>query len=313
MKSIAFYISVFCLSGLALTSCDIIDNPYPEVTTEPRPTLTVTQALDSTESAHDSINGVVTPVQKVLLEDYTGHQCGNCPSAAVKARELKATHGDKLIVMAVHAGFFAKVYTDTTASTKFKTNWTTPEGEKWNDVFGVASYPAGLINRTPKAGSTSRVQGIATWPAAISAQLAETPQVSLTITPMFDEISRKVNFKVRSKYLTNLTGKYSLMVVITEDGVINWQKNYGAAAGGDPGYPTGDVPNYVHPHAVRRVLTSDLGKPNKENPQANDVTNEYFSTTLESTWDAHKCSIIAFIVDDASDEVIQVEEVHVAE
>jgi len=307
MKSIAFYFSALCLGGLVLTSCDIIDNPYPASTLEPRPTLTTTQALDSAEAAHDSINGSVAPVQKVLLEDYTGHQCGNCPSGAVKAREQKALYGEKLVVMAVHAGYFAKF-----DHAPFTTNWTTPEGEDWNTDFGVAAYPAGLVNRTPKAGSSSRVQGIATWPTAIATQMAETPQVGMTVTTLFNELTRKLDIKVRSKYLANLSGKYSLMVVITEDGSINWQKNYGAAAGGDPNYATGDVNNYVHPHALRRVLTTTWGKPNKENPVADDVTKEYLSTVLDNSWNAHKCSVIAYIVDDASDEVIQVEEAHVA-
>ena len=308
MRSLAFYFSAFCLSGILFAGCDTIENPYPASASEPKPTLTVTQALDSAEAAHDSIHGPVTVVQKVLLEDYTGHQCGNCPSAAVKSREQKAIYGEKLVVMAVHAGYFAKY-----DKAPFTTNWTTPEGEEWNTSFGVAAYPAGIINRAPKAGSTSIVQGIATWPASIATQMAETPQIGLTITPLFDKATRKLNLKVRSKYLTALPGKYSLMVVITEDGIINWQKNYGAAAGGDPGYPTGDVNNYVHPHALRLALTSTWGKTNKETPKADDVTSEYFATTLDNALNADKCSVIAFIFDEATKEVIQVEEVHVKE
>ena len=298
MRSIAFYLSAFCLSGIIFAGCDTIDNPYP--ISEPKPTLTATQALDSAEAAHDASHGTVAPVQKVLLEDYTGHQCGNCPSAAVKAREQKALHGDKLIVMAVHAGYFAK-----NDKAPYFTNWTTAEGEEWNTSFGVAAYPAGMINRAPKTGSTSRVQGIATWPAAIAAQLAETPQVGMTITTLYDEATRKLNVKVRSKYLANQTGKYNLMVVITEDGVINWQKNYGASSGGDPAYPTGDVNNYVHPHAMRMALTS--------NPQADDVTSEYLAATLDNSWNAEKCSVIAFIFDETTREVVQVEEMHIVE
>ena len=45
--------------------------------------------------------------KKILLEDYTGHKCGNCPRAAEKAEELKEIYGDQLIPIAIHAGFFA--------------------------------------------------------------------------------------------------------------------------------------------------------------------------------------------------------------
>jgi len=305
MKSIAFYFSAFCLSGILFAGCDTIENPYPASTSEPKPTLTVTQALDSAEAAHDSIHGTVTPVQKVLLEDYTGHQCGNCPSAAMKAREQQAIWGKRLVVMAVHAGYFAKY-----DKVPFTTNFTTPEGEEWNTIFGVMAYPNGMVNRS---GSPSKLQGIATWPASIATQMAETPQIGMTVTTLYDEATRKVNLKVRSKYLANQTGKYNLMVAITEDGIINWQKNYGASSGGDPSYPVGDVSNYVHPHAMRSALTGTWGKLNKENPAAGNVTEEYFSATLDNAWKAEKCSVVAFIVDEATREVIQVEEVHIVE
>lgn len=308
MKSIALYISAVILGGSLLFSCDTIENPYP--VTEPRPSLTATQALDSAEAALDSINGPVKPVQKVLLEDYTGHKCGNCPSGAMKARDQKAAWGDRLVVMAVHAGYFAKYKATDTA---FFTNWTTPEGEAWNTSFGVAAYPAGMINRAPIGGATYSVQGIATWPASIAAQMAETPQIAMTITTLYDAATRRADIKVRSRYLGNLTGKYNLVVGITEDGVVDWQENYSSSQGGDPAYSVGKIRNYVHPHAMRKALTGTWGRTNKENPKANEVTNEYFTVTLDNAWKAEKCSVVAFIIDEATREVIQVEEVHLKE
>ncbi len=311
MKSIAFYFSAFCLSGILFAACDTIDNPYP--VREPKPTLGAIQALDSAEAAHDSINGPVTVVQKVLLEDYTGHQCGNCPSAAMKAREQKAIYNDRLVVMAVHAGFFAKTLSSDTVinpTKKFIYNFSTPITEEWNTSFGVAAYPAGMINRAPRTGSTSRVQGIGTWPAAIAAQIAETPQIGMTITTLYKPETRKVDIKVRSQYLTALTGKYNLIVAITEDGIVNWQKNYLPTSGGDPAYPVGDVQNYVHPHALRQVITGTWGVLSKENPAAGTVENAYFSATLDNSWKKEKISVVAYIFDDATREVVQVEEIH---
>ncbi|KAA9333572.1 Omp28-related outer membrane protein [Adhaeribacter soli] len=303
MKSIAFYISTAFLGASLLFGCDTIDNPYPELAD--KPALSDTQAMDSAEAAHDSILGPVTPVQKVLLEDYTGHTCGNCPGAALMAKDQQRQHGDRLVVVAVHAGYFAKYN-----KAPYTTNFTTPEGEEWATSFGVISNPNGMVNRAKGGTSNSVVQGVSNWPASIASQMSETPQVGMTLTTLYKPESRKVNIKVRSKYLSDLSGKYNLMVVITEDSIVNWQKNYGQAAGGDPAYPVGDVNYYVHPHAMRSVLTGTWGKPNKEAPKAGEVTEAYFSATLDPAWNARNCSVVAFIVDEASREVIQVEEVH---
>lgn len=305
MKSIAFYISALGLTGILFAGCDTIDNPYPASTGEPKPALTVTQALDSAEAAHDSIHGPVTPVQKVLLEDYTGHTCGNCPGAAVMARNQKALYGERLVVMAVHAGYFAKY-----DKAPYTTNFTTPEGEEWATSFGVISNPNGMINRKQKTGSTSAVQGVANWPAAIAAQMAESPKIGMTLTTKYTPENRKVDFKVRSKYLANLTGKYNLGVFITEDSIVNYQKNYGAAGGGDPAYQVGDVEKYVHPHALRKAITGTWGILNYENPTAGAIKNDYFSVELNPAWREKKCSVVAFIFDAVTKEVVQVEEVH---
>ena len=64
---------------------------------------------DATEVSTNTTGGGTPGVvyRKVLVEDYTGHKCGNCPAAALKLLHLDTTYEDKVIPLAVHAGFFA--------------------------------------------------------------------------------------------------------------------------------------------------------------------------------------------------------------
>ena len=66
-------------------------------------------------------------VKRVLVEDFTAHQCGNCPAAAIIAEDLVANYEGQ-IAMAIHAGNLAN-----TDEGYFDTDWTTEEG----DVFGT--------------------------------------------------------------------------------------------------------------------------------------------------------------------------------
>src|SRR6185503_2892836 len=95
-------IPILILAGLFLVwaSCEKIDKPYIEGS----------HIVDTTHtSTADTFFTDTTPQPRiVLLEDYTGHKCGNCPSAATKAAELKTLYGDKVVVMALHVGDFAK-------------------------------------------------------------------------------------------------------------------------------------------------------------------------------------------------------------
>ena len=68
------------------TSCDVIDNPIVSVTGEYNtelygdpPVFTVTEQTG----------------KNVLVEDFTAHQCGNCPPAAVIAEGLMAANPNR--------------------------------------------------------------------------------------------------------------------------------------------------------------------------------------------------------------------------
>ena len=299
MKTFAKYIGILGLGGALFSACDYVDLPVP--TTENKPALSATLALDSAEAAYDSIHGPVAPVQKVLLEDYTGHTCGNCPDAAVVAHSQKEIHGERLVVMSVHAGYFAKILAGAPGE-KYTYNFSTPVGEEWMKDFGIAANPNGMVNRVPYTGTTY-YQGIATWPAAITAELAKAPRAALTVTSLYKPSTRTVNIKVRTKYLSNLNGKYNLAVFVTEDSIINWQKNYKAN-------PI-DIQNYVHPHALRAAADGAYGRLNAENPAKENETEKYFAVNLNADWKAEKCSVVAFIFDADTKQVVQVEEVHI--
>src|SRR4051812_5513690 len=79
---------------LLIASCDKIEAPYRE----PVPVNDF-----CTTGIEDSI-----PHKKVLVEDYTGHLCGNCPAAGIYLNDtLKSVYNHCLVIISVHAGFFA--------------------------------------------------------------------------------------------------------------------------------------------------------------------------------------------------------------
>jgi len=98
------------------------------------------------------VDSVVT--KKVLVEDYTGHLCGNCPDAGVYLNEtLKPLYNHSLVVISVHAGFFAGFNPGCAAcgigepGGSFRTDFNTTAGTAWNTFFGITGNPKGMIDR----------------------------------------------------------------------------------------------------------------------------------------------------------------------
>ena len=117
-----FYVII---ATIFMNSCEVIEGPYMNGTIDP---------IDTTNNVY---------VKNILIEDFTGHTCKNCPDAA---RELDAIHdvyGSQIIGLAIHAGqTFARPYPidpsgnpDEKFIYDFRTSW----GEELDGFFQVSA------------------------------------------------------------------------------------------------------------------------------------------------------------------------------
>ncbi len=270
--------------------------------------------FDSTANIDDGscIYENSTYTKKVLIEDFTGHTCPNCPGAA---RELEAIHdvyGDQIIGIALHVSTgFARPHT---GSGKFEYDFRTEWGTQWDNFFNISSIglPAGMINRIGFDDNT-HYKGKDEWAATVALELEKEPDFGITIN------SNNNTIEVNTKVLNTIEGSYNLVVCLTESNIINWQKD-----------GTVEVENYIHNHVLRTVLTDEslsnstaLNKDEVINKSFNyslaDLENyniNYSANTAEAGngnaggWNASNMSIIAYIYDITSQEIIQVEEIH---
>ena len=97
--------------------------------------LTTLIACDKIEQDEFLLDGggveidTTTFVKKVLIEDFTGHTCQNCPQAADEIHTLQqiSAYQGKIVAIGIHAGFFAET------NTNFPTDFRTPEGTEVHD------------------------------------------------------------------------------------------------------------------------------------------------------------------------------------
>ena len=280
---------------LIITSCDVVEGPY-EIDT-------------------GNINTIDTNtyVKKILIEDFTGHTCQNCPSAA---RELEAIHnlyGDRIIGMALHVSkAFARPYPLSQAPNyqyDFRTKW----GKEWDNLFGISEMglPGGMINRI--GYPNEHRLGKDEWLARVITELEKETNFGINITVNEGVIT------VNTELLNNITGDYNLVVCIVENEIINWQKD-----------GSENVENYEHNHALRSLLSNE-NLSNSSNYSISDkiekIINydlasleqfniDYSSNTAElgngnaGGWDSSNMSVIAYIYDNTNKEILQVEEAH---
>ena len=277
-KIFSFVISIIIVTGIALVpSCDIVEEPY----------LVPVGGNDTT--------GPEEHVRKVLVEDFTGQKCPNCPEAAEIGHNLQVTYGGQVVIIAIHSGNFA--IPNTTGD--FTADFRTSEGTELDQFFGIYQYgyPMGMINRTDYSGFPVVLKD--NWQSAVEVQLALDPQADINITNTYNSGTHKLDCSLESEFLEDLDGTYNICVFIIESGIISPQQSEG-----------GVIANYEHNHMLRTSMNGTWGDPVGSDGQAvsgSKLTNSY-SFTLPPVWNAEKCAVIAYIYNTETLEVLQAEE-----
>ncbi len=267
-------LSLFLLFGFLLGACDIIDEPY----------LT-TPGGDDGEPDDFEIENVV---QKALLEEFTGHQCPNCPDGAATAEQLHNLYGEKFVIIAYHAGYFART------SSSFPADFRTEVGTELDNYFKPTGYPAGTINRTEQNGQ--KVYGNSIWPGATAEVIGNEPRLGLEMIPTLS--SGKLNVTVRAQAFNELP-TLQVSVFITEDGIISPQKTTSET-----------IEDYEHNHMFRMSLNGTWGSPIFADGAVNGSKQSFkVSGTLKTEWKTDKLTIVCFAYNPETDEIVQVEAV----
>ncbi len=267
MKKIIY--SVVVLFVLVAYSCDYVSN-----------------VIEPSANNGGGNTDTTKTYRKVLVEDYTGHKCGNCPAAANELKRIDSIYHGKIVPLAVHAGFFAN--TNATYTTDFRT----PEGTTFDTDFGVsvAGNPNGLINRFG-FGTPDFIKAWTTWETALNPIVSQEADFKIEIANTYNSGTKQVTSAITVKALKALTGNYKLSVLIAEDSIISKQLDYSLPSGQQI------VTNYNFMHVLRGSLNSAYGEEawNGSIASGATVVKTYSNFQLATNFVAKNCHIIAFV------------------
>jgi len=281
MKSSKIIALVFVISTF-FYACEKIEAPYK---------------IGGGESARGS-SGDTT--KNVLIEDYTGHGCVNCPAAADIAHDLQGVYGERVVIIGVYAGYWA---TPGIFGTGFDTDFSCQAGNTWDTYFGVSNVgnPNGLVDRADDEGNY--IVTPTNWGSQVEERLANDFLAKITIENDFNAGTKNLNTNIKTEFQINLTDDYSIIVCVTQDSIIAPQKDN--RVGGD-----GVVEDYDHMHVLRGSMNGDWGEnvTNGEDPVSGKAYEKNYSIKFEDDWVADDCWVVAFVYNESNKTLIQVDE-----
>ena len=192
----------------------------------------------------DTIVSTTPSNRNVLIEEYTGINCGWCPAGHKKANEVKAAHPDRVNIINIHQGSYsANTYT---------TQW----GNALAGQIGLTGYPAGTVNRHVFSQYSSVLDVYRDyWPSCANTILGMSSPVNIAAEGTLDMSTRTVNIRVQLYYTGSQTvTSNALNVAILQDNVL------GSQAGMSMNPAQVDGSQYTHMHMLRHLITGQWGE-----------------------------------------------------
>lgn len=276
MKSHRFLFALLLLAAFGFSACDVVDEPL------------------------DPNREVVITGKKVLIEDFTGHQCGNCPRAHETIETLKGVYGKDLVVIALHVGGFARV----SPAQGYPTDFKTPMGDVLEDYYDADNFglPVGMVNRRAFNGEVKQRHG--SWGGQVATLLSEAPVLDIELEANYDMATKIGSVTASLEYFQAGNPDHHIVAVLTEDSIFSKQSDYSL----QPPY----VPVYCQKHVLRKSITS--GTWGEQIKAAEIFVGESFSRnfsfTLDSSWKPEQMHVVVYVMDNSTKEILQVEETH---
>lgn len=226
-----------------------------------------------------SFNNDKSFVKRVLIEDYTGAWCVNCPTVSYAIEQLKA-NSVRAVPVAIHRGSNPASFDP----------YHFAGADILEELVGVANqYPTAKLNRItnwnyPQTTTTNQNKAIAlTAGAPVRLGLAMNSTVQ----------NSKINLDVKVKFFDDYTDNLRLVVYVLENNLIYPQKNSTSFYGG-----LSVIPNFKHDHVVRATFTNILGD---RIPAFETVYNATYSRNFNITIPANiansaNIEFVAFVI-----------------
>lgn len=224
-------------------------------------------------------------IKNVLVEDYTGTWCVNCPRVSYAIEQAKL-QSDKVVSVGVHVGDDMDM-----------------EGyEVLTTEFGVTAYPTGKINRindwVNPDNNIEAVTNLTGLDAILGLAINSTIEGS------------NINMTVEVGFKENVEAPLKLVIYLTENGLVYDQANSTSYYGG-----VNPIVDFVHNDVLRAIYTHHLGNaiPSDQTVAENIYElqmQEAIPTTIQNNNQLH---LIAFVTNATTNEVINVREVKIGE
>lgn len=210
----------------------------------------------------------------ILVEDFTGQKCVNCPDAAEFLKQMNPLFDDHMILVSMHAGGFAlgtPLYNQT--------------AQDYMNALNLKNNPAVSIDRVYNSDGAYTA-----WSDPLIERVKQNAVCSIDAKLTFSSDNKKVSAVSEVSFKEDVSYKVGVQYYVLRDGIIGYQQSH-----------DGVIPQYEHNHVFSGTMYSNIWGEALAGEEDGSYKNGSAYTSLQTPefdlkdWDASKVSIVAFV------------------
>lgn len=226
----------------------------------------------------------------ILVEDFTGQKCVNCPGAALILSNLNKAAQGHLVIVSMHAGGFA-----------YKTPLEHQTAVDYMNALGLKNNPSVSIDRQVNIDGAAN-----TWSEPIIEKVKLNAVCDINTVLSYNASNRKLSAESDIEFVDAVGERLGIQYYVLRDGVISFQLMSNGEA----------IYDYEHNHVFSGTLYTDkwgealVGESDntykKGGIYKSKKTPEF---ELMSDWDPSKISVVSFVFRYSGNEASPIGEV----
>lgn len=232
----------------------------------------------------------VSDPHSVLMEEYTGASCTNCPAAHEILKDLQKVNPGRINIIGLY--ITGPIQTKPPHGAKYDFRHATATTISTDIYGGISSLPSGGVDRVSVSGTLKmdRTQ----WSNVINDRLKLADSINMRIACSYNPVDSILSIADTTIYTKSVGFPHNLSIVIVEDSIIDVQE-YPST---DPVHPGKDE-DYDFTNVFRGMVTAaPVGDPLLTSvpiKEAGRVIVRYYKHKLTGVFNPKNCRIIAFI------------------
>lgn len=235
-----------------------------------------------------NIVSTVPQNKKVILEEFTGTGCPNCPDGHVVAAGILAANPGNVFVVAYHPDNSSYTSTDPMKRSFPSAFYSVPFISPSNRFM-----PSAIVNR--RVFGTERILPRTQWAEKVNILKAESSPLNVGVASTYNTTNNLLTVDIEIFFTDNVTSNLTLYAVLLESNIIASQ--------------SGGSANYVHKHAFREAFPTpnpaQWGEPIVGNTtQGSLISVTYTFDNSTTSYDMNNCEVVVFVRNAANEEII---------